>query len=142
MKPILCHICDKPLNRYKMRNGNTRWACYFPVNEDEDGSDYMQDETEDLVIITNPKQHGKIVKYFASIKYKNQLYYINSDSETNTSSLFRMKDFEKDFQNVIYYEVKMIKGPIPKFYDLKLKEPLGPQFEKIFNNLKLLITFI
>jgi len=117
-----------------MHNGQTRWACYFPQEENES----ELDETDDLIIVTNPKQHGKIIRYFATIKHNNYLYYITSDSSDNTTSLFRCNSPE----DVLYFDSQRAKGTIPKFYNLKLKEPLAPQFEKIFANLKMLVTFL
>jgi hypothetical protein len=130
MDPILCHLCKEPLIKANsFHKGHTRWACF---NRDRDGLFDLNDESEDLYIVTIPKKKGIVQRYGASIKHNNKCYFLSSYRDLNRTTITRIRydDFVIDRD-----------GVVPKFYDLKLKEPLAPQFDYIFNNVKLLLTF-
>lgn len=130
MDPILCHLSGNPLIKTSsFRKDHTRWACFY---RDEDDSFDSNDESEDLYIITIPKQKGIVHSYFATIRRNGKTYYLQSNREEMKTTLYKIRYDECDSGSTT---------EIPKFYNLKLKEPLAPQFDTIFNNVKLLITF-
>jgi hypothetical protein len=142
MNPILCHTCSRPLQRSRSfstfaANGDktTRWVCYY--NED-DGSFDLDDETEHLYIHTIPKQHGKILKYFATVYHKDNMYYLESNREENITRLHKL-EYNKDIGMLSRADIS--DGIVPRYYPIQLKAPLLPQFTKIMENVKLCLTF-
>ena len=128
MNPILCHMCGKPLLKtYSVNHNYTVWACSY---QDEDDSFDHNDENEDLYIITIPKQKGIVHSYFATIRRNDKLYLLHSHRDNVRTTLSKYPEYDSEKT-----------AEIPKFYNLKLKKPLGPQFNAIFDNVKLLITF-
>jgi hypothetical protein len=129
MEPIRCHICSKPLVKLKYKwQSETTWQCRIA---DDDLSGH-------LYIRTLPKKQGKVVEYSFLLEYNNNYYIITSFCNLG-STMFSKATLYIDN---CYYPENNSSLPIPKFYPLKLKEPLMPQFVVIFNNIKLLNTFV
>lgn len=132
MDPILCHICNKPLQRYKILN-NSNWECMEEFVNTDDPNEF--EPTGHCSIITNPKQNGIVLSYKFMIEGGNILehYIIESNSELGQTILL--------FVSYIKDPVYSISPIIKKFYPIKLKEPLAPQFMQIYENVKLFLVF-
>jgi len=140
VEPIRCHICNKPLKKIKLYGGDTQWICYN--DGDFELSDHNVEKlVEDLSITTCPKQNGKIVRYFATVMDDNDIYYVSSYNRDETFLIRHIDNYDRDKAWDYYHGYIRNTTKIPKFFNLKLKEPLGPQLQNILAKLKLLIPF-
>lgn len=125
----------------KMSDGKTRWACLFPNEDPEYG---VEEETEHLFIITDPRNRGVIFRYCAKIVIPKgpgvREYFLRSDRNefTNLACISYNHGYPEAMNDS---SSSSSSSKVPRFYPLKLKEPLLPQFMKIYENVKLCLTF-
>lgn len=135
MDPILCHICGCPLKNvrteYHFYSDNikrTNWICLGDSND-------IDDDTGHCWIITLPRLSGSVARYSVLIKNGDKSLYLDSSSISETTEI---QVINCTSSSDISFEIS---NSIPKFYNLKLKLPLKPQFDQIYQNVKLLLTF-
>jgi hypothetical protein len=149
MEPIRCHICNAPLKRVKYcysplqstslidEKEFTHWKC---IDDDyEDSNDY--EDSGHCWITTMPKKRGILVGYSVFIQDKDKCFVLDSRMSTSSTTLqraYRHVEDEFDINALVYDEPSV---PVPRFYPLKLKEPLLPQLMSIYENVKLCLTF-
>lgn len=134
MDPLLCHICNKKLERYKLLGAHMDNITYWECEEDIDVNDGELVPTGHCLIKTNPKRNGIVMSYSALIKDdKGYRYILDSDRDPPLSTI-TVECYEAD-------PIYSISPIIKRFYPINLKEPLGPQFDKIYQKVKLCLTF-
>ena len=131
MEPIRCHICNEPLIRIKTPRKETFWECTAYALS----SNGSFEVATHCLIQTNPKRHGIVLSYYVPLHHNGRSYLLESKREPPQTNLTH-EYVDKGYTT---YSVSPI---IKRFYPIKLKEPLAPQFIKIFENVKLCLTFL
>lgn len=136
MNKILCHICGEPLTKISQsfESNEEHWRCQ---NKDSYPIPSVFDDAGHCLILVDKKTHKNVLRYSALTMNDYKLYYLDSSIISSETCVQRIHN-HKNFKSITFGDKT---DPINRFYNIDIEKPLFPQFNCIFDKVKLLLVF-